>query len=126
MSVVCCEYQDIADGELIPDTGEVKQEGFSYWKVGLQYRMEEAPDGELGQPQMLHFYGSCPAWEDAMNFFMEELSQENGIEDGYQERLVCIRDGCADISRYELLPNYEVIVPWRCNFSIPVTVEADQ
>lgn len=126
VSVVYCEYQDIPDGEIIPHTGEVKQEGFSYWKVGLRYRMDEASDGELGQPQMLYFYGSCPAGENAAEFFMKERNQENGTEDGYQERLVCIRDGSAAISRYELLPNHEVIVPWRCNLSIPVTVEADR
>ena len=54
---------------------------------------------------------------------MEEVTVNNGMEDGYEERIVGILNGAFDVSQYKLVPENEVVVPWKCDFHIPVMVE---
>lgn len=124
VSVECCIRLDAEDEECekvaIPD--DYKGESFSYWKIGLRYRMDGKAGETPGAPQILYLYGECPVVNHE-KFYMESVFDRNEIGDGYEERIVGIMDGAFDISRFELVPESEVTVPWKCDFNIPITVE---
>lgn len=123
VSVESCERVEGEECEAVAIPDEYSPEDFSYWKIVLRYEMEEGTeDDSLGMPQMVRFFGECPIIVHE-KFYMEEVTVNNGMEDGYEERIVGILNGAFDVSQYKLVPENEVVVPWKCDFHIPVMVE---
>lgn len=125
VSLAYCKPVELQAGEYVgSETGimEEVREGYSYWEIGLRYRLEEPEEAGYGPP-----------WVDLMqdcDILMEMDGMEVtrisiGEEDGLYRQMICIPDGLCDLTTYRLTPLNEVTTLWKCNAVIPFTAEEE-